>query len=270
MFGTNKMENNSGTCFVTFEGTNTHSYETCTGSLSPSEYYSTSYEFEEPPVLEFGTNSMENNSGTSSETEGKNMDWYEAHAGSVSSTQSYGTQYEFEEPPLLEELGINTDRIFEKCVSVLKPFHSDVKFEANMLCETDLAGPIALCILLSACLLLAGSKAHFGHVYGLVMISCIAMYILLTLMTIEDNVRLGSVASVLGYCLLPVVVLSILGIFVPLYSLVGCMCTGLAVLWSSLSASKLFVMMSGDSQQRPLIAYACILLYGAFALAVVF
>jgi hypothetical protein len=198
------------------------------------------------------------------------LDSNEANTGSLSATNNYDTHYNFEEPPLLEELGISTDRIFEKCVAVLKPFHSDVNSNVNILCETDLAGPVALCILFSACLLLAGSKAHFGYVYGLVMISCIAMYILLTLMITKGSVTFGSVASVLGYCLLPVVVLSVFGIFLPLYSIVGCMCAGLAVIWSSLSASKLFVMMSGDPQQRPLIAYACILLYGAFALAVVF
>lgn len=198
------------------------------------------------------------------------QDPYDAYTGTLSSTQYNGTQCECEEPPLLEELGVNTDRIFEKSVAVLNPFHSDVPFNVNILYETDLAGPAALCILLGACLLLAGSKAHFGYVYGLVMISCISMYILLTLMTTGGNITFGSVASVLGYCLLPVVVLSVLGIFLPLYSPVGSMCAALAVLWSSLSASKLFVMMSGDLQQRPLIAYPCVLLYGAFALAVVF
>jgi hypothetical protein len=237
-FGSNRLENNSGTSFQTLEGMNGE-------STSKPDY----------PYFDRTVFSLES---------------YETSTGSLSSSQNYSTQCEFEEPPLLEELGINTDQIFEKCVAVLKPFHSGVKCNVNMLCETDFAGPVALCILLSACLLLAGSKAHFGYVYGLIMISCIAMYILLTLMMTEGNVTFGSVASVLGYCLLPVVVLSVLGIFLPLYSLLGCTCAAFSVMWSSLSASKLFVIMSGDPQQRPLIAYACILLYGAFALAVVF
>jgi hypothetical protein len=242
-----------------------------------------------PSDYKFDTSKMRNSSGTSLQTlEGMkgedinnpghsyfdpsvfSQDPYDAYTGPLSSAQYYGTQCELEEPPLLEELGINTDRIFEKSVAVLNPFYSDVPFNVNILYETDLAGPAALCILLGACLLLAGSKAHFGYVYGLIMISCIAMYVLLTLMTTEGNITFGSVASVLGYCLLPVVVLSVLGIFLPLYSLLGSMCAALAVMWSSLSASKLFVMMSGDPQQRPLIAYPCVLLYGAFALAVVF
>jgi hypothetical protein len=196
---------------------------------------------------------------------------YDAYTRSFSLTQSDGMECEFaEEPPLLEELGINPNRIFEKSLTVLNPFHSNGRFDANLLYETDLAGPAALCIILGTCLLLTGGKAHFGYVYGLVTISCIAMFILLTLMTTEGIMPLGSVASVLGYCLLPVVLLSILGVFLSLYSSLGFMCAVLAVMWSSLSASKLFVSMSGDTQQRLLIAYPCVLLYGTFALIIVF
>jgi hypothetical protein len=248
-----------------------------------------SLDFACPSDYKFDTNKPGNSSETNSQTlEGMtgesigshgqsyfdpamfSQDPNDAGTGTFSSTQYYGTQCEYEEPPLLEELGVNTDRIFEKSVAVLNPLRSDVSFNVNILYETDLAGPAALCILLGVCLLLAGSNAHFGYVYGLVMISCIAMYILLTLMTTEGNIKFASVASVLGYCLLPVVVLSVFGIFLPLYSPVGSVCAVVAVLWSSLSASKLFVIMSGDPQQRPLIAYPCVLLYGAFALAVVF
>ncbi|KDR21473.1 CCR4-NOT transcription complex subunit 6-like-B [Zootermopsis nevadensis] len=167
-----------------------------------------------------------------------------------------------EEPPLLEELGINPNRIFEKSLAVLNPFHSNGHFDINLLYETDLAGPAALCIILGTCLLLTGGKANFGYVYGLVIVSCIAMYILLTLMTAEGILPFGSVASVLGYCLLPVVLLSFLGVISSLYSSLGFMCAVLAVMWSSLSASKLFASMSGDAQQRLLIAYPCALLYG--------
>lgn len=195
----------------------------------------------------------------------------DAHTRSLTSTQSDGKRCGFEEePPLLEELGINPSRIFEKSLAVLNPFHSHGLFDVNLLYETDLAGPAALCILLGACLMLAGSKAHFGYVYGLVMINCIAMYVLLTLMTTESIVTFVSTISVIGYCLLPIVVLSVFGVFLPLYNPLGFICAALAVMWSSLSASKLFVKMSGDTQQRPLIAYACALLYGTFVLIIVF
>ncbi|XP_023701735.1 protein YIPF5 homolog [Cryptotermes secundus] len=286
-FHTNKMGNNSGTSLQTarMEGGSTNipglsyfdpvlfsqdPYDGYTSPLSSAQCYNNSGTSLQTSERMEGGNI--NNSGRSYfDPSVVSQDTYDGYTGQLSSdTQRNGTQCEFEEPPLLEELGIDTDRIIEKSVAVLNPFYSDVKFNVNIMYETDLAGPAALCILLGACLFLAGSKAHFGYVYGIVVIGCIAMCILLTLMTTEGSIPLGSVPSVLGYCLLPVVILSVLGIFLPLYGPVGFMCAALAVMWSSLSASKLFVMMSGDPQQRYLIAYPCVLLYGAFALAVVF
>jgi hypothetical protein len=195
----------------------------------------------------------------------------DAYMRTFSTAEADGTQYDLEEePPLLEELGIRPTRIFEKCLAVLNPFRTDRMFDVNLLYETDYAGPAALWVLLGSCLLLAGGKLPLGSVYGLVTMSCIAMYILLTLMSTEGSVTLGSVVSILGYCLLPVVVLSVFGVFLPLYSSLGFVCAALAVVWSSLSASKLFVIMLGNTQQRPLIAYPCTLLYGTFALIIVF
>jgi hypothetical protein len=195
----------------------------------------------------------------------------DAYTGTFASAKSDGTHCDLEEePPLLEELGISPTRIFQKSVAVLNPLRTDRTFDVSLLHETDFAGPAALCILLGSCLLFAGGKVPFGSVYGLATMSCLAMYVLLTLMTTEGSVTLGSVASVLGYCLLPIVVLSVFGVFLPLYSTLGFVCAALAVMWSSLSASKLFVMMVGDTHQRPLIAYPCALLYGTFALIIVF
>lgn len=195
----------------------------------------------------------------------------DAYTRTFSSAQSDGTQCDFEEePPLLEELGISPTRIFEKSLAVLNPHRMGRTFDVNLLYETDFAGPAALCIVLGSCLLLAGGKVPFGYLYGLVMLSCMAMYVLLTLMTTEGSVTLGSVASVLGYCLLPIVILSVFGVFLPLYSPLGFVCAVLAVMWSSFAASELFVMMLGDTQQRPLIAYPCTLLFGTFALIIVF
>lgn len=177
-----------------------------------------------------------------------------------------------DEPPLLEELGIDPDRIIAKTLAVLNPFHSQgVTDDANFLLQdSDLAGPGLFCLLLGACLLLSGGKVPFGYIYGLAMISCIVMYILLNLMTTTVNITLASVASVLGYCLLPVVGLSGLGIFVPLTGIFGLVAGLFIVFWCALSASRLFVTMSSDPQQRPLVAYPCCLLYGVFALLVIF
>jgi hypothetical protein len=46
--------------------------------------------------------------------------------------------------------------------------------------------------------------------------------------------------------------------------------TALAILWCSLSASKLFVTALSMDHQQPLVAYPCALLYGVFALLTIF
>lgn len=178
-----------------------------------------------------------------------------------------------DEPPLLEELEIYPERIIEKTLAAMNPFRShgladDAEF---LLKETDLAGPIAFCLALACFLFVGGGKAPFGYIYGLSVLSCLLMYCLLSLMSNRGEIfTLSGVASILGYCLLPVVVLSFFGIFVSLGHSYGIILALLAVIWSSLSSSRLFVAMSGDNGQRPLIAYPCALVYGVFALLVVF
>ncbi|KAM4625220.1 protein YIPF7-like [Polymixia lowei] len=170
-----------------------------------------------------------------------------------------------EEPPLLEELGIDFDHIWQKTLTVLNPFKPA---DGSIMNETDLTGPILFCVALGATLLMAG-KVHFGYVYGISAIACIGMYLLLSLMS-SLAVSSGCVASVLGYCLLPMVALSAFAIF---FSLQGPMGTVLALLvigWCSLSASKIFVSTLSMEGQQLLVAYPCALLYGIFALLTVF
>lgn len=50
-------------------------------------------------------------------------------------------------------------------------------------------------------------KVTFSYIYGIGVLGCLAFYCLLSLMAVS-NVTLGAVISVLGYCLLPMVVLS--------------------------------------------------------------
>lgn len=54
-------------------------------------------------------------------------------------------------------------------------------------------------------------KIQFGYVYGISAISCLGMYCLLNLMSMT-GVSFGCVASVLGYCLLPMILLSSFGV----------------------------------------------------------
>lgn len=151
------------------------------------------------------------------------------------------------------------------------------------------------------CLLLIfqSGKVHFSYIYGIGVMGCLAFYGLLTIMATQAAVTLGAVVSVLGYCLLPMVVLSGINILVTLqwvehhfsmsYCLLnqnynqkfpfifdnyrgvfGILLTGLCILWCSASASKLFVTAYSMDHQQILIAYPCALLYGVFALITIF
>ncbi|KAM4811736.1 protein YIPF7 [Urocitellus parryii] len=170
-----------------------------------------------------------------------------------------------EEPPLLEELGINFDHIWQKTLTVLNPMKPA---DGSIMNETDLTGPILFCIALGATLLLAG-KVQFGYVYGMSAIGCLGIHALLNLMS-SAGVSYGCVASVLGYCLLPMVILSSCAIFFSLQGTFGTLSALIIIGWCSLSASKIFISALDMEGQQLLIAYPCALLYGLFALLTVF
>lgn len=170
-----------------------------------------------------------------------------------------------EEPPLLEELGINPGHILEKTRSVLNPLRTT---DATILQDTDLAGPIVFCVMFGFILLLSG-KVHFGFIYGIGLIGCLGMYFLLNMMSVS-GVSLGVIVSVLGYCLLPMVGLAGVNLLLSLQGIIGTVLTALAVLWCSMSASKLFVTALAMQHQQALVAYPCALVYGVFALLAVF
>ena len=188
--------------------------------------------------------------------------------GNTSSGYPYGeaTAPSFEdEPPLLEELGINPNHIIQKTLAVLHPFK---KTDAHILQDTDMAGPVAFGLTFGAFLLIAG-KLHFGYIYGIGVVGCLGMYFLLNMMSIQ-GISIGVAASILGYCLLPMVLLSGFAVIFSLKGGIGLVATIAAVLWCSLSASKLFVTALAMDHQQPLVAYPCALLYGVFALLTVF
>ncbi|XP_022239153.1 protein YIPF5-like [Limulus polyphemus] len=170
-----------------------------------------------------------------------------------------------DEPPLLEELGINFDHIMQKTLAVLNPIKEP---EASILQETDLAGPLVFCMAFGVFLLLTG-KVHFGYIYGIGVLGCLAMYALLNMMSMS-GISVGCTVSVLGYCLLPMVMLSGVSIIFSLKGTLGTVIAILVVLWCALSASKLFATALVMDHQQPLVAYPCALLYGVFALLTVF
>ena len=171
------------------------------------------------------------------------------------------------ELPLLEELGINFDHIFKKTKSVLNPFATP---DASILDDVDLAGPLVFCLAFACSLLLLG-KIHFGYVYGIVTLGTVGMYGLLNMMTSPDKPCSGLfVTSVLGYCLLPMVILSFSSFLFQLNGLIGLVMASVFIVWCSLSASKLFATSLAMIGQQILVAYPCALFYGVFALLTIF
>uniref|UniRef100_A0A8D0G8U4 Protein YIPF n=1 Tax=Sphenodon punctatus TaxID=8508 RepID=A0A8D0G8U4_SPHPU len=180
------------------------------------------------------------------------------------SSNTYTDSFD-EELPLLEELGINFDHIWQKTLTVLNPLKPA---DGSIMNETDLTGPMVFCLALGATLLLAG-KVHFGYVYGMSTVGCLGIYALLNLMS-TAGVSCGCVASVLGYCLLPMVILSSCAIFFSLQGIPGTLLAMIFIGWCSLSASKIFTSALAMEGQQLLIAYPCALLYGLFALLTLF
>ncbi|XP_036188626.1 protein YIPF7 isoform X5 [Myotis myotis] len=191
-----------------------------------------------------------------------------------------------------EKLGINFDHIWQKTLTVLNPLKPA---DGSIMNETDLAGPILFCVALGATLLLvkdsstrfkrvsfpmrflqsaletqkAAGKVQFGYIYGMSGIGCLGIYALLNLMS-SSGVSYGCVASVLGYCLLPMVILSGSAVFFSLQGMIGTVLALVIIVWCSLSASKIFISALDMEGQQLLVAYPCALLYGLFALLTVF
>lgn len=90
----------------------------------------------------------------------------------------------------------------------------NLQIDSEILADTDMAGPLVFCLALGGALLLVlctiaahvtaktdiflqHGKVHFGAIYALALLSVMAIYVLLNLMT--DGIDVYRVASVLGY-----------------------------------------------------------------------
>lgn len=169
------------------------------------------------------------------------------------------------EPPLLEELGINFEHIYGKTVSVLHPTRL---MNEEVINDCDMAGPLCFVLTLGATLMLRG-KLHFGYIYGISIIGSVVMYGLLNLMC-PRGIDIYRTTSVLGYCLLPMVIFSALAVVISMQGAVGLVFGPLSIGWCSYSAAAMFVAILHDDDQKWLIRYPVCLLYTTFALITVF
>lgn len=170
-----------------------------------------------------------------------------------------------DEAPLLEELGINVRHIWAKTQAVL---HPTKVIDPHIMDDTDLAGPLVICLLLGLSLLLRG-KLHFGYIYGFGLVGCVSIWFTLNLMS-ERGIDVVRVVSVLGYCLLPMVLIALMSLVFPLRGLLGLALAAAATFWCTKSASKMFVAVLHMVEQRMLVAYPVGLIYACFAMMAVF
>eukprot|EP00924_Labyrinthula_sp_SR-Ha-C_P005954 snap_masked-scaffold_14-processed-gene-10.24-mRNA-1 protein AED:0.07 eAED:0.10 QI:0/0/0/1/1/1/2/0/206 len=151
--------------------------------------------------------------------------------------ETFSSFDELEEPPLLEELGINFDHMYTKTLSVLNPRK---QMDREILEDADWAGPILFCAVLGFFSMFTG-KFQYGYIFGLGVIGCSLLYLVLNLLNAEgkgiDSYR---VVSILGYALLPVVLLSPFTVITSLSEgLIGPIFSFGAIFWSTYTATQL-------------------------------
>ncbi|KAL3834082.1 hypothetical protein ACJIZ3_008818 [Penstemon smallii] len=172
-----------------------------------------------------------------------------------------------DEPPLLEELGINTKQIYQKTISVLNPF----RINHHLHEDADLSGPFLFLMAFGLFQLLAG-KLHFGIILGWVTMASMFLYVVFNMLAGKNgNLDMYTCLSLIGYGMLPIVILSALSLFVPQGGVVIMILTGLLVIWSTRVCTRLVVELAncGD-EHRGLITYACFLIYMLFSLLIIF
>ena len=165
--------------------------------------------------------------------------------------------------------------------------------------DSDLFGPMLFFLLFGTFLLFSG-KVHFGYIYGLALLGSTSLHMILSLMspsadptaqqhpfhgtygdaTDQSHPQQGGhfsatltfprSASVLGYCLLPLVITSVFGVVMPMDPPLGIILTSLAIVWSTYSASGMFCAVGRMKGMRVLVAYPLALFYVGFGIMGIF
>lgn len=204
---------------------------------------------------------------------------------------AFGTEGYEGEPPLLEELGVNFGHIKVKTLTVLNPL---ARVDQHIMDDSDLAGPILFFLLFGTFLLFSG-KVHFGYIYGLALVGSLSLHTIFSLMSpppssspnsypsshhdpshshaggsMSSTLTFPRSASVLGYCLLPLVGTSLVGVLVPMDTAVGYVISSVAIGWCTYSSSGMFCAVGRMRSMRGLVAYPLGLFYAGFGIMGIF
>ena len=176
------------------------------------------------------------------------------------------------------------------------------RIDQHLMDDSDLAGPILFFLLFGTFLLFSG-KVHFGYIYGLALLGSTSLHAILSLMTppdipaanpayggtpaypdggggtataagaqdhVSSTLTFARSASVLGYCLLPLVATSLAGIVMPMDTKAGIVVTSAAILWCTVSSSGMFCAVGRMRGMRALVAYPLALFYVGFGIMAIF
>ncbi|KAI4111480.1 MAG: hypothetical protein LQ345_006787 [Seirophora villosa] len=212
---------------------------------------------------------------------------------------AFGTEGYEGEPPLMEELGVNFGHIKGKTLTVLNPL---APISQHIMDDSDLAGPILFFLLFGTFLLFSG-KVHFGYIYGLALVGSLSLHTIFSLMSppadhetpssssshhhhhpppsshhgpadiggnLNSTLTFPRSASVLGYCLLPLVLTSLVGVAAPMDTLGGYAISMLAICWCTYSSSGMFCAVGRMRSMRGLVAYPLGLFYTGFGIMGIF
>lgn len=76
--------------------------------------------------------------------------------------------------------------------------------------------------------------------------------------------------SLIGYCLLRIVIISALSLFVPQGGVAVLILVGIFVVWWMRVCTRIMVEVAGCDEYRGLVGYACFLIYMQFSLLITF
>jgi hypothetical protein len=140
---------------------------------------------------------------------------------------------------------------------------------------------------------LQSGKLWFGYVCGLAALGAVSLHFVFSMMSpplssediqaiqthnanyqgsshFSSTLTLGRSSSVLGYCLLPLVFASLLGVVLPLDTFIGYCLVSLAIAWCTYSSSAMFCVVGRMTNMRGLVAYPLFLFYVGFGIMAVF
>merc|ERR1740138_1640140 len=127
------------------------------------------------------------------------------------------------------------------------------KIDEDLLTDADLSGPLVICLALGCALLLAG-KLQFGYIYGLGATGCVGICMLINVMSQRGGIDLYRTMSILGYGLIPIVMLAAMGIVINLKGTFGMIASCMSIFWATATSSRFFATAIAMQEQRWLVA----------------